>query len=431
MATEYIGGDFNEASPTRAAASTVITADNVHDLGSTDDIARITLALNNDKKAQAALGTKLAEAAAARDASWKFITYISTLMTTEWPADVEARNNLLHSQLGGGAVKLLSLRKDGLAQTLDEMTQCLRSDMCQGFLDRMLRAAANGGHTDVVRTVIAAGADSAADNSRALLNALIMDKLDCAHLLRSHGADTAAARETAVALKYDSEKTQKLGLQLIKLAVGGDRADDYYYATIENTPNGYKDRFAARDRALELFKQGKPEPLQQFLRGYLSFKRANERSRKADEGYDANVVAPLLTILQTADDPAATLDRALDALPLRDRQTATHLLLRTICSKGMSPLIADAVIANGGEIGIFGNMPLSLAVRGGHSDLAVHLVREHGANIGEAVMDGQINGLAAEGLQKLYTFMATQIAPQLGQASVVRFAKPSAIVRKP
>ena len=431
MVTEYIGGDFNDASPAHRAASSMLTIDTVPNSGTAHDIARFTAASHTDKKAQAALGTALAQASVPRDATWKLLSYIDALMGLDWPSEEEARNTLLHSQIAAPAIKLLSQRSEGLAQTLDEIIAPLPETMRQGLLDRMLRAAANGGHTDIVRTLIAAGADATADGCRALLNALITDKLDCAHLLRAQGADLARMRETAVALKYDSDKTQKLGLQMVKLAASGSRADDFYYATIENTPNGFKDRFAARDRALALFNQDQPQALQQFLRGYLQFKRANERTRKADEGYDANVVAPLLTLLQSADDPAATLDRALDALPLRDRQTATQLLLRHICAKGMSPLIADAVIANGGEIGIFGNMPLSLAIRNGHSDLALHLVREHGANIGEAVMDGQINGMAAEGLQKLYTFMATQIAPQLGQAATVRFAKPSAIVRKP
>lgn len=431
MVTEYIGGDFNDAAPPHRAASSMLTIDTVPNSGTAHDIARFTAASHTDKKAQAALGTALAQASVPRDATWKLLSYIDALMALDWPSEEEARNTLLHSQIAGPAIKLLSQRSEGIAQTLDEIIAPLPETMRQGLLDRMLRAAANGGHTEVVRTLIAAGADATADGARALLNALIADKLECAHILREHGADLARARETAAALKYDGDKTKKLGLQMVKLAAGGSRADDFYYATIENTPNGYQDRYAARDRALALFNQGAHAPLQQFLRGYLQFKRDNERTRKADDGYNGNVVTPLLTLLQAADDPAVTLDQALDALPLRDRQTATHLLLRHVCTKGMSPLIADAVIANGGEIGIFGNMPLSLAVRGGHSDLALHLVREHGANIGEAVMDAQINGMAAEGLQKLYTFMATQVAPQLGQASAVRFAKPSAIVRKP
>lgn len=431
MATEYIGGHFNDASPARAAAQTIVNIDNVHDIGSESDIARITQALKDDRKAQAALGHRLAETAAQRNSTWKFTAYTDTLMKGDWPADEGQRNGLIHSQIAMPAVKLLSLSKGNVTQALDAVIATLHTNLQQPAMDRMLRASAHQGEYDAVRALLAAGADATADGSRALLNAVFADKLDCARALRDHGADLAAMRETAQMLKYDNDKTQKLGLQMAKLAASGARADDYYYACIENTPNGYKDRFAARDRAVALFKIGQPEALQQFLRGYLAFKRPSERSRKADEGYEGNIVTPLMALLQIADEPAQDLALALDALPMRDRQTATQLLLRHISTKGMSPLIADAIIANGGEVGIFGNLPLSLAVRNGHSDLALHLVREHGANIGEAVMDGQLNGVAAEGLQKLYTFMATQVAPQLGQAAPIRFAKPSPIVRKP
>lgn len=212
MVTEYIGGDFNDASPAQAAARAIVTADNAHETGSTDDIARITLALDSDKKAQAAFGARLAEASVAHGASWKFITYVTTLMTTAWPAEEEARNILIHSQIAGPLLKLLSARKDGLARTLDEIADCMRAPMRQPLLDRTLRAAANNGQTDVVRTLLAAGADAQADGSRALLNALIADKLDCAHILREHGADTASARKTAALLKYDNDKNAETGL---------------------------------------------------------------------------------------------------------------------------------------------------------------------------------------------------------------------------
>lgn len=421
MATEWLGDAFDDAA---GVASTreqrpVITTENVAMYGSAHDITRITLGLKDDKKLQAALGMRLAGAATEPGTAWKLISYIAALMTLEWPRDENTREEQIHALIANAAVLLLDNQKTGLDGTLDDITACIRSDMKQPLRDRMLRVAADDGHINVVHALIAAGANTQAYGSRALFNAVMEDKIDCARLLRAHGADIQAARQTARDLGLDSAKIKRLGLQLIKLAISGELPDDYYHAAIENTPNGYPDRAPLRDKALALFKADKPEPLQQFLRGYLSIKRDQERSRNSDPGYDANVVVPLLSILESADQPQQALARALHALPLRDRQTATHLLLRHICDKGMSPLIADAVIVNGGDVGIFGNMPLSLAIRGGHSDLALHLIRRHGANIGEAVLDAQINNMTGSGLQKLYAFIATHVVQNTPQRIIL------------
>lgn len=410
-----------------AASAPQITAENVATHGKASDIKRIITALHGNTEVQKKIGLEIAK----KGQPWAVISFIDALVDAGLPQDPSLRGNFFHTVIGGVVIALLGADIAKATAALDEVLARFGDDDRQTLLNRMLRNAANAGKLDVTKILIDAGADVTADGSRALLNALSMGKIDCACLLRRHGADTAVARQTAIDIKLSADKMKAMGLQLVKLAALSGIAEDFYHATVEDTPNGYTDRAEARDRALQLFDAGDPAPLQQFLRGYLSFKRESEHKRAADDGYRHNVVEPLSKLVRTADDPYATLALALEALPLRDRLTATQLLLRHLCAAGQRPLVIDAVINNGGDIGVFGNMPLSIAVRGGHSDLALHLVYEHGANIGEAVMDGQLNGLKAEDLQKLYTFMALQNAQAPKPVANLRLSKPAGLIRKP
>ena len=296
---------------------------------------------------------------------------------------------------------------DTIEQALDGRNKGLRLFL----LNRALRSVANDGKLLATQRLVEAGADLAAYGHRALGNAASKEHAGVALYLWQQGSDFDAAIRSVGQLNDGAKLAGKARMTRLGLAAGTLEPRLVEQAAGANTNNGWTDKKTLRDAVIAAFNSGNPLPLQVFLRGYMTFKREAERSRKHDEGYQGLAVHALREIIRPAPDAAVAVGCAIELLPARDRLQLMGLALRAFCADNASPLTIDAVIANGADIGEHGNMALASAVMKGNTDLALMLVREHGANIGEAVLDAQLNGGNAETLKKLYTFMAALQAP--------------------
>jgi hypothetical protein len=310
------------------------------------------------------------------------------------------------------------MKPEALVSALEPFDPALKTQI----LDYALRNAAMHYDHATCQTLVAAGADAAAFGARALVNAISEGKHDAARYLASQGADYAAAYKTATAL--DAQRQKSLGMFLIEEAQRSADPALYQLAGAAATRNGFTDKKKLVETAVTHFMEGKPAPLQKFFKGYMLLKRDDERSRSEDAGYKALVTAPMRRLFEAADEPENMLRQAVSALPPRDRATFLGLVLRDLCASNGNPILVDAVMACGGDAGIFGHLPLSLAVQAGHTDLALHLVHHYGASIATAIVDSQLNKLGQEGLNKLYAFMAVGQLATAPAANVVMPIRP-------
>lgn len=377
--------------------------------GTPDDIRAAYARFANDGEKL----KELANAALARDErpAAGFFAYLDAAEKT-WTA-FDAKDKAESYGWTHLCVPFLSfIEKNGYAADAIEQALAGRNKGLRLFvLNRSLRSAANDGKPLAVRRLVEGGADLAAYDHRALGNAASNNHADIALYLWQQGSDFDAAIRTMGTLNDGAKHAGKARMLRLSLAASSLDPRLVEQAAGANTANGWSDKKPLREAVTAAFLAGNVLPLQVFLRGYMLFKRDNERSRKADEGYNGLAVQALRDIIKPAPDAAAAIACAVDLLPPRDRLNLMGLGLRAFCAENASPLTIDAVIANGADIGEHGNMALATAVAKGHTDLALLLVREHGANIGEAVLDAQLNGGTAETLKKLYTFMASLQAP--------------------
>jgi hypothetical protein len=237
-------------------------------------------------------------------------------------------------------------------------------------------------------------------------------------LVITYGADTETAR--AYALKQEKNADLLARLDTLRSALAADRLDPAEYLTLAGSDSqNYKTKFPLLQRALqEHEKSGNAGLLQSFFAGYLEFKRGQHSERKISEGYTHLLLQPLAAVLQKSAQPDETLMVMLaEAAPL-DRQIALDLMLRHLCAEKHGNInLVHLLAKQGADATTMSHQPLVNALRAGHTDIALMLVREHGANPAEALFDTQVNTPSETTLiQRIYQCMAATYVPPSQQA---------------
>ncbi len=176
--------------------------------------------------------------------------------------------------------------------------------------------------------------------------------------------------------------------------------------------------------ATKTYTAGDPQPLQAFFSGYIAFKRGEELTRQIDDGLKTLLLEPMIERLQKSDAPQErTLHLLLEQMTPEDKKRTLDMLLRHACRKetGDLPLV-KTLLEFGADPCALNNQPLVNAVGAGHTEIALMLIRDHGANIADAILDIQINQPqnSSQLLQKMHACMLATYTPPKQVQTIVK-----------
>lgn len=386
--------------------------------GSAKEIAGIML--HEKSEVQKELYTSIIQTAAGNDFATLHI-YLDVACALLAKAEGnDARDRILISHFATPLLAVVDARRqvEALQTTVDKVLANLDDDTRKMALDRTLRFVANADSypTTFIDALAAAGGDVHTDGERPLVNAVMSKRHGMAfHLIENHGADLEKARQRALISHASSNPADVFETFSFKLAAR--RCEPALIEKMASLGGGYDRKTEMLKAATAAFHDGDPAPLRAFMRGYLRFKRGEEFSRSINDGYMKLVVEPVIEILKKHPRPQEALQQVFAATEPRDREAALSLVLRQACAKlGHVGLCRD-IIAAGADPQTMSNRPLVNALSAGHTDVALMLCREHGANVADALLDTQINSPSDTALmQKICVFMASQYQQAMPRA---------------
>jgi len=178
------------------------------------------------------------------------------------------------------------------------------------------------------------------------------------------------------------------------------------------------------DMALKRFANGQPEQLQDFMALYMAFKRGTETSRTPDEGLRNLVMIPVVAVLVKAERPDDLLDLLTQKMAERDRQTFLDLLLLQVCAKNNFLALAKTLVEKGADVHVQAERALRAAVEAGHTDTALFLLNDKGADPQVALLDLQMNEPAnTEKIIKMQNFIISALQVTQRERTPVRLLK--------
>ncbi len=293
--------------------------------------------------------------------------------------------------------QLYALNCKGLSPETRQMT-----------LDLALRAAGGGNHPlPCVDMLIEAGADIATDGHRPLANAIVDGHHALArHLISQHNADITQARARADVVYKDKTPRDKFLAFYVDCALVEMTPESFKKAAFYG--GSYSAKKPLLEKATEIYEAtGNFKFLSAFMAGYMAFKREDQATAVLKDGYLDIAVSPTLTLMKKSADPYKVIYNIAADMPACDRQMLCNLLLRQVCNKGEDLSLVRATLAAGADVHTLAERPLINAATSGHTDIALMLVREYGARLGDAVLEMQTwTGDQQKNKERLYALMA-------------------------
>ena len=309
-----------------------------------------------------------------------------------------------------------------LLALLNQMTPLQR----QEALDLTLRdiCASNKTVLQHVDLLIKAGADVHSFDERPLMNALGFNSRPVArHLIINHAASIERAYETGVRIFSQAEERYAQKCIDMKLSFSLEKGD---VAECFEIAREWASKKSVLHMALQRFADGNPEQLQDFMRLYMELKRGHETSRTPDEGLRNLVMIPVFDLLVKAERPDHLLDLVTQKMVDRDRQAFLDLLLLQACEKTSSISLVKTLVGKGADPHAQAERALRAAVQAGHTDIALFLFNDKGADPQVALLDLQMNEAAnTEKIMKMQNFIISAL--QLAQ----RERMPMRTLKKP
>lgn len=140
----------------------------------------------------------------------------------------------------------------------------------------------------------------------------------------------------------------------------------------------YDEKEGLLQTCMDAFRNGQPEKMRQFIKGYISFKRG-EGKVGMDAGYINLAADPLVALVEESTDAAATLDNLLMDISHTHRSVILNFSLRRAVWKGSGIDVVTALLDAGADINTCEGKPLSSAITNNHRHL-ISLLNSRGVN---------------------------------------------------